>query len=68
MDSNKTQQTAGEAAALQGAREMIDAGETGERTQQIAIYIMRAVNAGMPIPTARQEALKAHSAGKNRTL
>ena len=63
MDSDKKPQV-GEVAAMQVSREMIAAGETVERTTQVAIYIMRAVNAGMPIPTATAEALKAHPAAK----
>jgi len=51
--------TAGEAAARQVSREMIAAGETIEKTQQVAIYVLRAVNAGMPIPNAKEEALRA---------
>ena len=67
MDSDKTPHTAGEAAAMHVSREMIAAGQTVERTQQVAIYIMRAVNAGMTIPTATAEALKAHPAEKSGT-
>ena len=64
MDSDKKPQV-GEVAAMQVSSEMIAAGETVERTTQVAIYIMRAVDAGMPIPTAKKEALEAHPAAKS---